>query len=105
MAEKSLVNEVALIDGVEAAVVAVPAAVDPLGAAVVALDDDLDELLQPRSPMEATIATDITATRLRGTDMLVPPFGDDLSTRRVSDRADQRNMVRDHAKKPSINKA
>src|ERR1019366_253012 len=77
MAEKSLVNEVALMGGAAAAVVAVVAD-PPLEAAVVAVvvadDDDFFELLQPRSPMEATIATDIRAARLRGTDMLVPPY-------------------------------
>jgi hypothetical protein len=72
MAEKSLVNDVALIDGVEAAVVAVVVAAPPADAVVGGVED-LDELLQPRRPSEAAIATDIRAARLRGTDMLVPP--------------------------------
>ncbi len=69
-------NDVALIDGVDAAVVAL--ALDAVVAAppdaVVAEVDDFFELLQPRRPTEATIATDIKAARLRGTDMLVPPY-------------------------------
>jgi hypothetical protein len=72
MAEKSLVNDVALIDGVDAAVVAVVVAAPPPDA-VVGVVEGLDELLQPRRPSEAAIATDIRAARLRGTDMLVPP--------------------------------
>jgi hypothetical protein len=96
MAEKSLVNDEALMDGVEAAVVAVPAAVvaDPLGAAVVALDDDFFELLQPRRPIEAMIATDITAARLRGTDIRFPLMEMILSVRRALPGADHEKWSR-----------
>jgi hypothetical protein len=106
MAAKSLVNDEGLIDGVDAAVVAVV----PDPPAVVAELDDFFELLQPSRPTEATIATDIKAARLRGTDMLVPPYmeirllpGDETSVG-CHNRHRPGESVGDHPKNHRVNK-
>jgi hypothetical protein len=66
MAEKSLVNEPALMDEPEPEVVAV---VPP---DVVVPELDFDELPQPMSPIAARIAVDSTPTRLNEMDMSLP---------------------------------
>ena len=82
-----------------------PAAVvaDPL-AAVVAVDAAFLELLQPRSPMEATIATDIRAARLRGTDIEISPLWRQNGWVRAVRGADHGNSVEVHPKDGDVNK-
>jgi hypothetical protein len=58
MAEKSLVNDVAEIDGAAAAVVVVAPAAEELD------ELDLDELLQATRPVAVTSAADMATARL-----------------------------------------